>query len=263
MNDIELYEIALKEFEVGRDESLWLKSKVECLGDEDKAKYLYIKLRVEELNSKNSSINQANFESKDEKLINYLKKQPVTIEGSLKNSIESKFCEIINTKNFDKVLCDLFINSNLILLTASGKDRSGFAIAGLVLTGGAGLVGMLGLAAGSAIGKLFDGAQSNTSGDALKDFQNILIMNPKKSSISAYDYRTVWDLGGGEWQTRICLKGEGIFNGVKGDVSLIFAFEGKTYDRTFLVKANNKAPELANTLSLSIPQIKQETKFIW
>jgi hypothetical protein len=263
MNDKELYEIALKEFELSRDESLWLKSKVECLGDEGKAKYLYIKLRVEELNSKPSSISQTNIDSEDEKLVHFLKKHSVRIEGSLQNLIESKFCEIINTKNFDKVLCDLFINSNLILLTASGKDRKGFAIAGLVLTGGAGLAGMLGLAAGNAIGKLFDDVQNNTSENTLKDFKDILIMNPKKSSLNAYDYRTDWDLGGGEWQTRICLKGEGIFNGEKGDVSLIFTFEGKTYDRTFMVKPNNKVPELANTLALPIPQIKQETKFIW
>jgi hypothetical protein len=263
MSDKSIYEIALQDFELNRDESLWLKSKVECLGDEERAKYLYIKLRVEELNSTNLPSIQPKLEGNDEKLIHFLNKQSVLIEGSLEKSIQSKFCEIINTKKFDKVLCDLFLNSNLILLMPSGKDRSGFGIAGLFLTGGSGLAGAIGLAAGNAIGKVFNSKQNFISDEIQKDFENVLIINSRAVSLDAYDYRTSWDLAGGEWQTRVRLQGEGIFNGTKGDVSLVFTFDGKTYERSFLVKANNKVPELANALSIPIPQIKQETKFKW
>ena len=48
----DLYQIALKEFEENKDESLWIKLQAECLGDEEKAKYTYLKLKVEQLENK-------------------------------------------------------------------------------------------------------------------------------------------------------------------------------------------------------------------
>lgn len=69
-----LYEKALQEYLNNRDDDLWLKSVVECFGDEEKAEFYYIKLRVEEL--------------------------------------ENKFCEI-TTKKFSDVFLDFYRNKKL------------------------------------------------------------------------------------------------------------------------------------------------------
>lgn len=185
------------------------------------------------------------------------------IHGSLSSDVKSKFCEIVKAKNFDKVISNVFVSEEVILFTPHSKDRSGLALAGLVLTGGAGLIGVLGMTAGSAIAQLFSNSQSQSIQNILKNLENTLVLNAKTVQLKAYDYRRNWDLAGGEWETRISIGGEGYFNGKAGDCTIVFSFEGKTYERTFFSKANNKVPELCKILGIPVPDIKKETKFIW
>lgn len=192
-----------------------------------------------------------------------VKETDVNVTGSLADDVKSRFCEIVKAKNFSKVLSNIYVSKEAIIVTPHSKDRSGLALAGLILTGGAGLVGALGMSAGAAIGQLFSKNQSDSIKNMLKNLENTLVINASSIVIKAYDYRTNWDLAGGEWETRISLSGEAIFNEKVGDCSIVFSIYGKTYERTFFSKANNKVPELAKILGIKVPDIQKETKFIW
>jgi len=219
--------------------------------------------------SSNSSVDDLNLvpsstvTEKSSEIIEFAKQIYSYIHGSLSSDVESKFCEIVKAKKFDKVISNVFVSEDVILFTPHSKDRSGLALAGLILTGGAGLVGVLGMSAGSAIAQIFSNRQSESIQNILKNLENTLVLNAKKVQIKAYDYRRNWDLAGGEWETRISIGGEGYFNGKAGDCTIVFSVEGKTYERTFFSKANNKVPELCKILGISVPDIKKETKFIW
>lgn len=183
--------------------------------------------------------------------------------GSLADGVESKFCEIVKAKKFNDVLCNVVVSKDAILVSPHSRDRGGLALAGLVLTGGAGLIGALGMSAGAALAQLFSDRQSESLQGLLKNLENTLVLNASTLKVKAYDYRSSWDLGGGEWETRISIHGDGFFNGLNGDCAVVFSVPGKTYERTLLCKANNKVPELARILGISVPDIPKETKFVW
>jgi hypothetical protein len=200
---------------------------------------------------------------KSSEIIEFAKQINSYLNGSLSSDVESKFCEIVKAKKFDKVLSNVFVSEDVILITPHSKDRNGIALTGLILTGGAGMAGILGMTAGSAIAQLFSNRQAQSIQNILKNLENTLVLNSKTIKVKAYDYRRIWDLAGGEWETRISIGGEGYFNGKVGDCTIIFSIEGKTYERTFFSKANNKVPELCKILGIAVPDIKKETKFIW
>lgn len=206
---------------------------------------------------KNTSIND------DEKINEFASDVYSYIKGSLATEVENKFCQVVKAKTFGDVLSNVYVSKKAILVTPSSKDRSGFALAGIILTGGAGAIGVLGMHAGNAIGKLFSNEQSTDAENIQKKLEDVLIFNTSNLKIKAYDYRRDWDFAGGEWQTRVSIEGESIFNGKSGVSELVFAFEGKTFERSFLTKANNKVPELCDILGVPVPSIKKETKFIW
>ena len=185
------------------------------------------------------------------------------IEGSLATEVENKFSLIVKAKTFKDVLCNVYISKQAIFVSPSSKNRSGFALAGIILTGGAGAIGVLGMALGSAIGKIFSNKQSIDSENILQKLENVLIFNTLNLKIKAYDYRRDWDFAGGEWETRISIEGESLFNGKSGICTIFLGFGGKTYERSFLTSANNKVPELCNILGIPTPLIKKETKFLW
>lgn len=263
MSDIELYEAALREFETSRDEPLWLKARVECLGDDVKARYLYLKLRVEELSSTATPNNLFEIGNKGLQFVQFVKKGKFYIYGELGELIENRFCEILNIKKFDRALCDLYVSHDFILLSPSGKSMSGFGVAGLLLTGGAGAVGVLGYETGKAIGRFFENLQTAEPPEALRGFDDAVVISTRDLILEAYDYRNSFDLFGGDWETRIRIKGEAAFNGRRGDIRLVFSFGGKTYDGALMSKGNNKVPELAKILDIPVPPIRQETKAIW
>ncbi len=104
-----------------------------------------------------------------------------------------------------------------------------------------------------------------------KEIQNILekirdklIFDASSVRIRAYEYRFSWDLvQGSQWETRVSIEGDAIFNEKSGDFGIKFAFPGKTYERTRFTKPNNKVPELASVLGVSVPEIIESKKFIW
>jgi hypothetical protein len=199
----------------------------------------------------------------DDTFVEYAKNISLTLNGSLASQVESKFCDIVNVKKFDKVLSSILVGQDIILIVPAAKNRHGFTIAGILLSGGSGLISILGMTAGTAIGQLFINNQSNSVNALRKQLEDTLIINASTIRLKAYDYRSMWDFGGGEWETRISIEGEALFNGYKGNCEIRFSAEGKTYERTFLCKANNKVPELAKLLKIPTPEIKKETKFIW
>ena len=208
-------------------------------------------------------VQTSTFTEKSSELIEFAKQVYSYTHGSLSSDVEGKFCEIVKAKKFDKVISNVFVSKDVILYTPHSKDRSGLALAGLVLTGGAGFAGVLGMSAGAAIAQLFSNKQSDSIQNILKNLENTLVLNTKTVKVKAYDYRRIWDLAGGEWETRISIGGEGYFNGKAGDCTIVFSVEGKTYERTIFSKANNKVPELCKILGISVPDIKKETEFKW
>ncbi len=274
MNDKLLYEQALKDFEQSRDDALWLKSVVECAGDEVKAKLLYLKLRVEELSaiSATTATGSAEIRNKEPimatqensgELVKFGEQISLYVGGTLAGLVEDRFSQIVKAKTFDAVLCDLYVNRKVILVTPAAKDRSSLALAGLILTGGTGALGALGMAAGMAFGEIFQNRQADGVKSLIKNLTDTIIIDASSVELGAYDYRRTWDLAGGEWETRISVKGKAIFNGIEGGIALVFAFEGKTYERSFLCKANNKVPELAKMINKPVPNILKGSKFLW
>lgn len=193
----------------------------------------------------------------------FLKEESLSISGEISDEVKNKFTEILKAKNFSKVLCNVFVSKEAIIVTPHSKDRSGLALAGLILTGGAGLIGVLGMSAGAAIGQLFSKNQSDSVQNLIKNLENTLVINTNGVQLKAYDYRTNWDLAGGEWETRISISSQSLFNEHVGDCSIVFSVYGKTYERTFFSKANNKVPELAKIIGIKVPDIQKETKFLW
>lgn len=261
MEDLNFYNLVLDEFNNNKNENLWLKAKVECLGDDEKAKYMYIKLRVDEL--KNEAAQNKSEPNCDKELVltNFLEQSVFELKGSLSKQVKDKFCEIIGVKNFDKVLCSLFVSPQKIILIPFGKYRRGLEVAGALLGGGA-VFSVLGGFAGKALSSGLNKYNNKSSSDPLKENNIFLLMDTTTTILSAYDYRFQWDLTGGEWHTRVRLKGKGVIDSVEGEIELIFSFEGKSNERTFLTKPNKKVSELANLLNITAPVIKSE-KFTW
>ena len=112
-------------------------------------------------------------------------------------------------------------------------------------------------------GKISKKNSWDDSENILQKLENVLIFNTLNLKIKAYDYRRDWDFAGGEWETRISIEGESLFNGKSGICTIFLGFGGKTYERSFLTSANNKVPELCNILGIPTPLIKKETKFLW
>lgn len=195
--------------------------------------------------------------------VEFAKNISLTLHGTIASQIESKFCDIVKVKKFDKVLSSILVSQDVILIVPAAKSRHGFTVAGILLTGGSGLIGVLGMAAGTAIGQLFVNSQSASVSALRKQLEDTLIIDVSTIKLNAYDYRSMWDLGGGEWETRVSIAGDALFNGRKENCELRFSVEGKTYERSFLCKANNKVPELAKLLNIPTPEIKKQTKFIW
>lgn len=274
MSDKEFYQIAFNELEESKDQALWLKSIVGCSGDEQKAKLMYVKLRVEELTTETANgqfrielpslKTQSHDQQKSKDLIQYEKGISGYFGGSLCDSVGDRFCQIVKAKASTDVLCSIYVNEEAVVISPVAKNGSGsWALTGMILSGGSGAIGVLGLAAGKALWHAFHQTKAESVIELPAHLQDILMIDAKSIELTAYDYRSSWDFGGGEWETRIRLVGDAIFNGVKGTGGLIFAYEGKTYDRSFMAKANGKVPELAKLLGIPVPNIPKETKFIW
>lgn len=266
MPDKALYERALTEFEESRDSALWLKAQAECLGDLEKARFLYIKLRAEELASEagtvigvDKSINtKAQIVPVERReLTPFAKRISVSVTGELAQAVEASFCAVVKAKAMSDVLCDIYVSQEVVVIAPSARDQGNLAAIG-VFTGG-----VLGMAAGMALASLLERGQAGANASRAKDLAHLLLIDGKTAEIKAYDYRTLWDLGGGEWETRVAISGKAVFEGLQGSVSATFAFAGKTSERAFLTKPNGKVPELARLLNKPVPQIPKETKFKW
>lgn len=185
------------------------------------------------------------------------------ISGTLSKSVRQKFCEIVGVKKYEKVLTSVYVSKHIVLLAPHSKDRSGLAVAGIALTGGAGLIGALGMSAGAAVGRFLSERESKNNQALMNDFRDKLVFDASTVELSAYDYRRHWDFAGGEWETRIAFSGVAFLNGEVGDCKFVFAVDGKTYAKTFLLKANEKVPQIAKLLGRPTPTIREETKLIW
>ena len=91
MDDSDLYKTASDEFETSRDESLYIKAQTLADGDESRARFLYIKLRVEQLSQSGQS--QDSVQSLASGLINKIKsfdavQRAVETESSHRNPIQ-------------------------------------------------------------------------------------------------------------------------------------------------------------------------------
>lgn len=211
-------------------------------------------LNSDSKNKKNITSND--LENKNYKIIEYEKEVRFHIYGSIAKDVESKFSEVVNAKTFDDVRSNIRISKEFIMVTPHSRDRSNLVSFGL-------LGGPLGIIAAGFIAKLFSSHHDFSVKNSLQMIENILFLDATTLKVKAYDYRNSWDLGGGEWETRISIAGDGLFNGKAGDCTIVFAIPGKTYERTFFNKSNNKVPELCKILSLPVPDIKKETKFLW
>jgi hypothetical protein len=209
------YEKALQEFLNNRDDALWLKSVVECLGDEEKAKFFYIKLRVEDL-EKNIINETANLNSIDN-LDLFLKQGHYYFDGSIKDRIEKKFCEILKTKKYSNVLSDLYVNKNFIIITPSSKDTTSIELLGI-------LGGHAGLAAMQSFTQFVRNKQSDKIKDKIDVLKNFVVFDAKSCEIKAKEvkYGFGWLA---EWHTWVLIEGDCLFDGTKERISVRFEID--------------------------------------
>jgi hypothetical protein len=196
-------------------------------------------------------------------LIEVFSKIQPGISGSLCEDVADKFPKIIGAKYFYKIFCTVYASKEYIALVPHSKDRTGLALVGIILTGGSGALAVLGMAAGSAVADALSNRESNKNKYILTNPEGAVIFDTSKVIIDAYDYRSAIGFSGGEWETRISIKGETYFNGKSGDFSFSFSVMGKTYKDTFFSKANKKMPELFRILEKEPLEIKESTKRIW
>jgi hypothetical protein len=211
MSDKILYEKALNEFINNKDEALWIKSLVECSGDQEKAKFFYIKLRVEELdNNIKDTLTPSSLDTLDK----FLSQGSFHFEGLIKDNIEKTFCRIVNTKKYSDVLSDLYISKNFIVLIPSSSTKNTRSIE---------LTGLLGGTIGISLMHSFAQSRLNKQSDKIKDklngLENCVILDAGTCEIKAKEIS-----GGflGEDQFWVMIEGDSTFNGAQERISIRF-----------------------------------------
>lgn len=193
---------------------------------------------------------------KPEKFHCWVENTQCYVSGSLAKMIKESFCTALKVESFDKVLCNIYVNREYLVLVPKSKDRTAFRNIGMILGGGAAFSVLFG-AAGASLDKLMGGGYSKNQTDLLHELKNVLVLDARNITVQATDERTSWNIEGGDWFTAISIHGQGVFNENEGHCEIVCNIEGRSNVKTWHAKPNNKINELCALLEVQVPEIKE------
>lgn len=177
----------------------------------------------------------------------------VYLQGDLEKDIEYGLCAALRVNKLNKVLCAGYANQDIIAIVPATKNRSGLAKAGLVLTGGSGLIGGLGYAVGTAAAKFIEGRSAKGSEERI-DTDGAILFDAKTTEITAAETRIYWDIMGGGWMSYIYLNGNCQYNQMQGQMRITIVID----ERLSKITKKNPLYDLCAAIKRPIPPITRQ-----
>ena len=264
-----LYDDALKELDGKRDEALWIKSIVECDGDEGEARISYVKWRVKELSGLEDSGNdvvadECNEEEKNVGFTQILEKGGLNFFGDYAVEIRARARAIVNAKKHKSLVYDVFVSPELMVCGPSifGSSVNWWGALS-VLTGPAGMLaaGLVGESA-RILGSI-NAKEKPLNNMQILNLEKFIVFDLSGCTLRAKEVKTSWDLTGGIWETHVHISCRWMIDGIVKPVGVGFYFDGRTTKGSKAKPKNNMLPLICKMINRSIPEIPEDRDPFW
>jgi hypothetical protein len=255
-----LYSLAAAELETSRDESLWLKALVESHGDKEKAKYVYIKERVIELeNNASDSIKNERKLEHDLPMQTLYEGVPIYFHGPIADQIHEEFRLLTNVDHYRKVRCDLMASEHKFLVVPAGKSRPFLELART----GSPVLGVFGLVGGVVMGTaaLISDSRQKDERQEMKQksdmFNQLVTLDFSGCTVKIKEVEkgSMWDIAGRSWETWFLFSGKGTYKEQEALLSIRFGIEGRSTTSTIMNKKINDVDRLCRLIGQPPPAI--------